>query len=75
VQVSGRYVAFGIYPAVFVAAARLRRYVRVSTHGGSALVDSTNLLVTYGPTKKARHPLLRMSFVRLRDLPPMPACS
>jgi hypothetical protein len=75
VQVSGRYVAFGIYPGVFVADARLRRYVRVSTHGGSALVDSTDLLVTYGPTKKARHPLLRMSFVRLRDLPPMPACS
>jgi hypothetical protein len=38
------------------------------------LVDSTDLLVTYGPTKKARHPLLRMSFVRLRDLPPMPVC-
>jgi hypothetical protein len=75
VQVSGRYVAFGIYPGVFVADTRLERYVRVSTHGGSALVDSTDLLVTYGPTKKALHPLLRMSFVPLRDLPPVPACS
>jgi hypothetical protein len=75
VQVSGRYVAFGIYPGVFVADTRLRRYVRVSTHGGSALIDSTDLLVTYGPTKKALHPLLRMSFLPLHDLPPMPACS
>jgi len=75
VQVSGPYVAFGIYPRVFVADTRLRRYVEVSTHGGSALVDSTDLLVTYGPVKKALHPRLRMSFVRMHDLPPMPACS
>jgi hypothetical protein len=75
VQVSGRYVAFGIYTGVFVADTRLRRYVQVSAHGGSALVDSTDLLVTYGPSKKALHPLLRMFFVPWRDLPPMPACS
>ncbi len=75
VQVGGRYVTFGIYPGVFVADTTLHRYVEVSTHGGSAMVDSTALLVTYGPTKKVLHPVLRMAFVPLRDLPPMPACS
>ena len=39
------------------------------------MVDSTALLVTYGPTKKVLHPVLRMAFVPLRDLPPIPACS
>jgi hypothetical protein len=74
VQVGGRYVAFGIYPDLFVADTHLGRYVQVSTHGGLALVNSTALLVTYAPTKKVLHPVLRMALVRLRDLPPIPAC-
>lgn len=74
VQVGGRYVAFGIYPALFVADTHLRRYVQVSTHGGLALVNSTALLVTYAPSKKVLHPVLRMALVRLRDVPPIPAC-
>jgi hypothetical protein len=74
VQVSRRYVSFSIYPSVFVADTRLRRYVRLSTHGGLALVNSTALLVTYGPTKKALHPRLRVALVPLRDLPPIAAC-
>jgi hypothetical protein len=74
VQVGGRYVAFGIDPGVFVADTHLRRYAQVSTRGGLALVNSTALLVSYGPTKKVLHPLLRMALVRLHDLPPMPAC-
>ena len=75
VQLSGRYVAFGIYPGVFVADTRLRRYVQVSTNGGLAFVSGKSLLVTRGPRKKVLHAILRMSFVPLRDLPPMPACS
>jgi hypothetical protein len=74
VQVGGRYVAFGIYPGLFVADTHLRRYVQVSTHGGLALVNSTALLVTHAPTKKVLHPVLRMALVRLRDVPPIPAC-
>jgi hypothetical protein len=75
VQVSGRYVAFGIYPGVFVADTSLGRYVQVSTNGGLAFVSGRSLLVTHGPRKKVLHAILRMSVVRLRDLPPMPACS
>lgn len=75
VQLSGRYVAFGIYPGVFVADTRLGRYVQVSANGGLAFVSRTSLLVTQGPRKKVLHAILRMSHVRLRDLPPMPACS
>ena len=75
VQVSGRYVSFGIYPGVFLADTRLRRYVQVSNRGGFSFVSATSLLVTYGPTKKVLHPVLRIAFVPLRDLPPMPACS
>jgi hypothetical protein len=74
VQVGGRYVAFGIYPGLFVADTHLRRYVQVSTDGGLALVNSTALLVTHAPTKKVLHPVLRMALVRLRDVPPIPAC-
>jgi hypothetical protein len=75
VQLNGRYVAFGVYPGLFVADTRLRRYVQVSTNGGLAFVSGTSLLVTHGPRRKVLHAILRMSFVRLRDLPPMPACS
>ena len=75
VQVSGRYVAFGVDPNVFVADAQLHRYVRISSQQGSAMVNPTALFVTYGPTKKVLHPILRMAFVPLRELPPMSACS
>jgi hypothetical protein len=74
VQVGGRYVGFGVYPRVLVADAEAARYVQVGTHGGSVFVNSRTLLVVYGPTKKVLHPILRVAFVRLRELPPMPAC-
>jgi len=75
VQISGRYVGFGIFPHLFVADTTLRRYIQVGTRGGSAMVSDTALLVTQGPKKKVLHPILRMALVPLRDLPPMPACS
>lgn len=74
VQVSGRYVGFGIQPRVFVADAKAARYVDVSDHLGSVYADSRALLVVHGTTKKVLHPVLHMSFVPLRELPPMPAC-
>jgi hypothetical protein len=75
VHVGGRYVSFGIYPDVYVADAKLQRYVQVSRRGGWALVNPNALLVVYGTTKKVLHPILRIAFVPLRDLPPMPPCS
>jgi hypothetical protein len=74
VQVGGRYVGFGVYPRVLVADPKVGRYVQVATHGGSVFVNSTTLLVVYGPRKKVLHPILRVAFVRQRELPPMPAC-
>lgn len=75
VQVGGGYVGFGTQPRVYVAEPRVRRYVEVSRNLGSVFVNSSSLLVLYGTTKKVLHPILRMAFVPLRDLPPMPACS
>jgi hypothetical protein len=74
VQVAGRYVAFGIYPGVFIADSHLHRYVEVASHGGLALVNSSAVLVTHAPAEKVLHPILSMDLVRLRDLPPMPPC-
>jgi hypothetical protein len=76
VQVGGRYVGFGIQPRVFVADTKLRRYVEVSRRGGLVFVNRADLLLVHGPPpKKVLHPILRMAFVPLRDLPRMPACS
>jgi hypothetical protein len=74
VLVSGRYVGFGIYPETFLADTTIGRYVELSNHGGWTIVNHTDLLVVYGTTKKVLHPLLRVAFVPLRDLPPMPIC-
>jgi len=74
VTVGGRYVGFGVFPTVFVADTKTRRYVEVSTNGGSAFVNSSTLLVVHGPRRKVLHAILRMALVPLRDLPPTPAC-
>jgi hypothetical protein len=74
VRVGGRYVGFGKQPHVFVADTKTGRYVEVGKTFGFVYVDSAALLVVYGGGKKVLHPILRMSFVPLTDLPPMPAC-
>lgn len=74
VQVGGRYVGFGIQPGVFVADTKTGRYVEVSTNGGFVFVNSTALLVVHGAKEKALHPILRMAFIPIRELPPIPAC-
>ena len=74
VKVGGRYVGFGEQPSVFVADTKTGRYVEVSRTFGFVYVNSAALLVVYGGGKKVLHPILRMAFVPLRDLPPMPAC-
>lgn len=75
VQVGGRYVTFGIDRHVYVADTKSRRYIELTDHGGFGFVDRNAVLVTSGSLKKVLHPILRVMFVRLRDLPPMPACS
>jgi hypothetical protein len=76
VKVGGRYVGFGRQPAVFVADTKVGRYVEVSNDDGFVFVNSDALIVAYGNSraKKVLHPILRMAFVPLRDLPPTPAC-
>jgi hypothetical protein len=75
VQIGGRYVGFGIWPGLFVADARKRRYVPVGHRGGWTRVDGTTLLVAFGSPRKAIHPRLRIAFVPLGKLPPIPACA
>ena len=77
VKVGGRYVGFGKQPEVFVADTKLGRYMEVSKDGGFVYVNSNALLVAYGNShaRKVLHPIVRMAFVPLRDLPPMPACA
>jgi hypothetical protein len=74
VRIGGRYIGFGIWPREFVADTTPRRYVQVARHGGWTLVDGTALLVVFGSTRKAIHPRLRVAFVPLGRLPPLPAC-
>jgi hypothetical protein len=75
VRIGGRYIGFGIWPRGFVADTRTRRYAQVTRHGGWILVDDTALLVVFGSAKKVIHPRLRVAFVPLGRLPPLPACA
>lgn len=74
VRIGSRYIGFGIWPHVFLADTSTRRYAQVARHGGWTLVDDTALLVVFGSTRKAIHPRLRVAFVPLGKLPPLPAC-
>jgi hypothetical protein len=75
VQIGGRYIGFGIWPSLFVADTKTRRYLRVARHGGWTQVDDTTLLVASGSPTKVIHPRLRIAFVPLGKLPPIPACT
>jgi hypothetical protein len=75
VQIGGRYVGFGIQPRVFIGDLRTRRYVAINGHGGWTRLDSKSLLVLYATGAKALDAVAPISFVPLRDLPPMPACA
>ncbi len=75
IGIGGRYIGAGIWPHVFVADTRTRRYVEVSRRGGWTLVDSSTLLVVYGARRKVLHPHLRVAVVPLRKLPPLPSCA
>jgi hypothetical protein len=75
VQVGGRYVTFGIDRHVYLADAKSSRYIELTDQGGFGFVNREAVLVTSGSLKKVLHPILRVAFVPLRDLPPMPACS
>ena len=75
VQVADRYIGFGIWPRLFVADTRTRRYVSIARRGGWIQVDDTTLLVAFGSRTKAIHPRLRMALVPLGKLPPLPGCT
>jgi len=75
VQIGGRYIGFGIQPRLFVGDTKTRRYVQISRHSGYTRLDSRSLLVLYATGSKQLGAVAPISFVPLRDLPPMPACS
>jgi hypothetical protein len=74
VQVSGRYVGFGIWPRLFLADTRTRSYLPIGDRGGWTEVDKTALLTVSGSAAKAIHARLTVSLVPLRDVPQVPAC-
>jgi hypothetical protein len=74
VQIGGRYLGFGIQPRVFVGDTKSRRYLHITNHGGWTRIDSRSMLVLYSTRSKRLSAIARIAFVRLRDLPPMPAC-
>lgn len=55
--------------------AKAHRYVQVGRHGGWTRLNGTSLLVAFGSPRKAIHPRLRIAFVPLGKLPPVPACA
>jgi len=75
VEIGGRYIGFGIQPRVFVGDTRTRRYVQITARGGWTRVDASSLLVLYATDSKALDSRSAIAFVRLRDLPPIPACT
>jgi hypothetical protein len=75
VQIAGRWIGFGIQPRVFVGNTRARRYIVITAHGGWTRLDAKSLLVLYATSSKALDAVARISFLPLRDLPPMPGCS
>jgi hypothetical protein len=75
VRIGGRYIGFGMQPRVFVADTKSHRYIEISGRGGYVDVDRTSLLVAYSSRVKELHPILKIAFVPLHDLPPMPACA
>ena len=75
VQIGRRYVGFGIWPRLYVADVKARRYVQVGRRGGWTRVDGTTLLVAFGSPRKVIHPRLRIAVVPLGKLPPIPACT
>lgn len=75
VQIGGGYVGFGIWPRIYVGDAKAHRYVQVGRHGGWTRLNGTSLLVAFGSPRKAIHPRLRIAFVPLGKLPPVPACA
>jgi hypothetical protein len=75
VQIAGRWIGFGIQPRVFVGDTRTRRYIEIASRGGWTRLDSKSLLVLHAVGSKALDAVAPITFVPLRELPPMPACS
>ena len=75
VRIEGRYIGLGIWPRLFVADTKTRRYLQLGRQGGWIDVDDGTLLVAFGSPRKVIHPRLRIAVVPLGKLPPIPTCA
>ena len=73
VQVSGRYILFGIAPHTYLADTVTRRYVQINAGGWGRL--NTRALVFLRPAaRKASHAVSDVLLIRIKALPPIPSC-
>jgi hypothetical protein len=73
VQVSGRWVAFGVAPATYLVDTVKRRYVKISA-GGWTRLDARTLILVKPSAAKAIHPISDVVFRPLTSLPALPSC-
>jgi len=73
VQVSGRWVAFGVAPATYLVDTVKRRYVKLSA-GGWTRLDGRSLILVKPSAKKAIHPISDVVFRSLASLPALLSC-
>jgi hypothetical protein len=73
VQVSGRWVAFGVAPSTYLVDTVKHRYVKLSA-GGWTRLDARTLILVKPSAKKAIHPISDVVFRPLASLPPLSSC-
>jgi hypothetical protein len=73
VQISGRYVSFGVPPHTYLADTVKGRYIEIPG-GGWGLLDRKSFVYLPASDKKALHLISDVLFYRLSSLPPIPPC-
>lgn len=73
VQVAGRWVVFGVPPALYLADLMSGRYAKLSA-GGYGRLDARTLVLLKATDSKAIHPIADVVFLPLASLPAIPAC-
>src|SRR5439155_21911232 len=73
VQVAGRWVVFGVPPALYLADVVKGSYVKLSA-GGYGRLGARTLVIAEASDSKAIHPLAAVVYRSLASLPTMPAC-
>jgi hypothetical protein len=71
-QISGRYVFFGVQPRSYVADASTGRYVSIGA--GWSRMSSVGLVVQRPSAGKASHAIADVDFLRRASFPPVPRC-